>query len=44
MIHRDIIENKTKTNWGTLDEVNKQCPHDTSPDMMEDFVSEENVC
>ena len=41
MIHRDMNENETKTNWDILDKVIWEWPDSTSPDIIEYFVNEE---
>ena len=41
IIHRFINLNETETKRDTLDRVIEEFPNDTSPDMMEDCVTEE---
>ena len=40
MIHRDINENETETNWDTLDKIIEEFPDITSKAMMKDFGNE----
>ena len=43
MIHRDMNENETETNWGILDKVIQEWPDSTYPAMIEDCLNDKNL-